>query len=157
MGGGLELALSADLIYLSSKARVGLPEVGLGLIPGFGGTQRLSRIVGLHVARELIYTGAHIGAERALELGIALRVFEPEALLDEVIAIARTIASKAPRAVRAAKRVVEQGFDMPLEQALLDEQRAFEQLFSHEEPREGMSAYLEKRIPSFSPEAPRDA
>ena len=149
LGGGLELALSADLIYASEKAKLGLPEVGLGLVPGFGGTQRLSRLVGPHVARELVFTGKMIDAQKAKEYGIVLEVFSPDDLLDEVIKIAKTIAAKGPSAVRSAKKVMYAGIEQPLEDALLSEQRVFQQLFQSEEPRQGMQAHLERRDPEF--------
>jgi enoyl-CoA hydratase len=149
LGGGLELALSADLIYASEKAKLGLPEVGLGLVPGFGGTQRLSRLVGPHVARELVFTGKMIDAQKAKEYGIVLEVFSPDDLLEEVIKIAKTIATKGPSAVRSAKKVMYAGIEQPLEDALLSEQRVFQQLFQSEEPRQGMQAHLERRDPEF--------
>lgn len=149
LGGGLELALSADLIYASEKAKVGLPEVGLGLVPGFGGTQRLSRLVGPHVARELVFTGQMIDAKKAKEYGIVLEVFSAESLMEEVQKIARTIAAKGPKAVRAAKKVMYAGIEQPLDDALLAEQRVFQQLFQNEEPRQGMHAHLERRDPEF--------
>jgi enoyl-CoA hydratase len=149
LGGGLELALSCDLLYASTKARVGLPEVGLGLIPGFGGTQRLGRLIGYHAARELVFTGGMIKADEALARGIVLRTFAPEDLFNEVLAIAKTIASKGPEAVRCAKRVMAQGRQMPLSDALELESQSFQELFDADEPREGMRAHLEKRAPKF--------
>lgn len=149
LGGGLELALAADLIYGSTKAKVGLPEVGLGLIPGFGGTQRLARLIGPHAARELVFTGKMLDAQAARERGIFLEVFEPDALLEEVLKVARAIASKGPRAVHAAKRVMAAGLDESLSASLELEQNAFQHLFEQDEPREGMSAHLQKRAANF--------
>ncbi len=149
LGGGLELALSCDLLYASTKARVGLPEVGLGLIPGFGGTQRLGRLIGYHAARELVFTGGMIKADEALARGIVLRLFEPDTLLDEVLTIARTIASKGPLAVRCAKRVMARGREVSLADGLELEASSFQELFDDEEPREWMRAHLEKRAPEF--------
>lgn len=151
LGGGLELALTADLLYASTKAKVGLPEVGLGLIPGFGGTQRLGRLIGYHAARELVFTGKMINAEEAHRLGLVLATFEPEQLIDGVLAVARQIAARGPLAVRAAKRVMEQGRQRPLSEALELEAGSFQELFDQEEPREGMRAHLEKRQPQFRP------
>lgn len=149
LGGGLELALSCDLLYASTKARLGLPEVGLGLIPGFGGTQRLGRLIGYHAARELVFTGNLIKADEALRIGLVLKTFEPEELEEGVLQIARQIASRGPRAVRCAKRVMEQGRPLNVAQALELEARSFQELFDGEEPFEGMRAHLEKREPAF--------
>ena len=149
LGGGLELALACDLIYASTQAKFGLPEVTLGLIPGFGGTQRLARLIGPHAAREMIFTGQIIPATRAKDLGLVLALFEPDDLLGEVHAIAKTIASRGPRAVRIAKRTVAAGLDLPLKEGLQTEVNAFGHLFDHDEPREGMRAHLEKRSPTF--------
>ena len=149
LGGGLELALSCDLLYASTKARVGLPEVGLGLIPGFGGTQRLGRLIGYHAARELVFTGGMIKADEALRLGLVLKTFEPEALEEGVMTIAKQIAARGPGAVRCAKRVMEQGRPLNISQALELETRSFQELFDSEEPFEGMRAHLEKRAPEF--------
>ena len=149
LGGGLELALSCDLIYASTKAKMGLPEVGLGLIPGFGGTQRLGRTIGFQAARELVYTAEMISAEKAHRLGLVVSVHEPDALLDHVRQVARTISSRGPRAVHTAKRVMAKGSDETKGAGLSRELDAFEYLFGHEEPREGMRAHLEKRDPDF--------
>ena len=149
LGGGLELALSCDLIYASTKAKLGLPEVGLGLIPGFGGTQRLGRRIGYQRARELVFTGGTIRADEAERIGLALRLFEPDALLEGVYEIARTIASKGPRAVRAAKEVMDKGRHATLHDALATERGAFSGLFNSDEPAEGMRAFVEKRAPDF--------
>ena len=121
----------------------------MGLIPGFGGTQRLGRLIGYHAARELIFTGAMIKADEALRLGLVLKTFEPDALLEQVTSIARQIASQGPQAVRCAKRVMNQGRPLNLAQALELESRSFHELFDHEEPREGMRAHLDKRSPNF--------
>lgn len=149
LGGGLELALACDLIYASTEAKFGLPEVGLGLIPGFGGTQRLGRLINRHAARELVLTGRTIDAQEAYRIGLALRVFEPDALLDEVSAVADQIVGRGPHAVRAAKRVMARGHDMDLAAALAREQETFGKLFVHDEPEEGLSAHLERRDPNF--------
>ncbi len=149
LGGGLELALACDLLYASTKAKLGLPEVGLGLIPGFGGTQRLGRLIGYHAAREMIFTGSMVDAERALKLGLVLSVHDPDDLMEHVREVATTIASRGPRAIRAAKRVIKQGRDETLADGLSKEAHVFEHLFHHDEPREGMRAHLEKRDPDF--------
>ena len=149
LGGGCELALACDFIYASSKAKFGQPEVSLGIIPGFGGTQRLPRRVGSGTARELIYTGKMIDAEEALRIGLVNAVFEPDALVAEAIKTAKEIATKGPLAVAAAKHLIRDGVDMPLPEANRLEQVAFGHAFGTRDQREGMTAFLEKRPPSF--------
>lgn len=149
LGGGLELALSCDLIYMSEKAKVGLPEVGLGLIPGFGGTQRLGRLIGPHAARELTYTGKTIDAQAALALGLALAVFPLDTFMDEVMAVARQIAQRGPLAIRTAKQCMEDGRDLALVDALEQERAIFGRLFFEDERIEGMTAFVEKRQPNW--------
>lgn len=150
LGGGLELALTCDLIYLSEKARVGLPEVGLGIIPGFGGTQRLGRRIGWQQARRLVFTGETLNAEQAWDLGIAVEVLPPEDFLDEVLVIAKTIASKGPRAVRHAKSVMAKGSELSLAEGNELEIQGFSGLWQSKDRREGMTAFLEKRPPEFT-------
>jgi enoyl-CoA hydratase len=141
--------LACDFIYASSKAKFGQPEVGLGIIPGFGGTQRLPRRVGSAVARELIYTGKMINAEEALRVGLANAVFEPDELLAAAAKTAAEIASKGPLAVAAAKRLIRDGVDLALPEANRLEQAAFGEAFGTEDQSEGMGAFLEKRAPAF--------
>ncbi len=149
LGGGCELALACDFIYASNKAKFGQPEVGLGIIPGFGGTQRLPRRVGPAMARELIYTGKMIDAEEALRIGLANAVFEPDELLAAATTAAADIATKGPLAVAAAKRLIRDGVDIPLPQANKRERDAFGEGFGTEDQTEGMTAFLEKRPPHF--------
>jgi enoyl-CoA hydratase len=149
LGGGLELALSADFIYVSERAKFGLPEVGLGLIPGFGGTQRLARRIGAPRARELIYTGRVIDAAEALALGIVNRVLPPQDLLAKVAEACAAIAAKGPLAIAAAKRVVLRGEDVDLSSGCELEAVAFGNLFATADAREGTRAFLEKRKPEF--------
>ena len=149
LGGGCELALACDFIYASSKAKFGQPEVNLGIIPGFGGTQRLPRRVGAAAARELIYTGKMINAEEALRIGLANAVLEPDELLAVATKTAEEIASKGPLAVAAAKRLIRDGVDLPLPDANWLEQAAFGDAFGTEDQSEGMAAFLEKRAPAF--------
>ncbi len=149
LGGGCELALACDFIYASSKAKFGQPEVSLGIIPGFGGTQRLPRRVGSAAARELIYTGKMINAAEALRLGLANAVFEPDELLGAAAKTAAEIASKGPLAVASAKRLIRDGVDLPLPEANRLEQAAFGDAFGTEDQSEGMAAFLEKRAPTF--------
>lgn len=149
LGGGLELALSCDFIYASEKAKFGLPEVGLGLYPGFGGTQRLSRAIGPNRARELIFTGRMIGADEALAWGIVNRLATPESLLDTALETAREINQKGPVAVRLAKQVINEGKDESLQQGLDLERDVFPKCFESEDLKEGLAAFLEKRKPAF--------
>jgi enoyl-CoA hydratase len=150
LGGGLELALACDFVHASEKAKVGLPEVGLGIIPGFGGTQRLARRVGVGRARELVYTGAMIDAAEAHRIGIVNGVHAPEALLESVAGIAKTIASKGPLAVANAKRVIRDGLDGTLPEGNALEVAAFAGLFGSADQREGMQAFVEKRAAKFT-------
>jgi enoyl-CoA hydratase len=149
LGGGCELACACDWIHASTKARFGQPEVGLGLIPGFGGTSRLARRVGPGWARELVMGGELVDAETALAMGLANRLHEPEALLDAVLASAAKLAGKGPRAVALAKRVLLEGADADVRVASALEQAAFGTVFGTEESAEGMDAFLAKRLPKF--------
>jgi enoyl-CoA hydratase len=149
LGGGCELALACDWIYASNRARIGQPEVNLGLIPGFGGTSRLARRVGPGAVRELVLSGEPVKADAALQMGLANRVCEPDALLDAALASASVVASKGPRAVAVAKRVLLEGGDADVRVAHALEQSAFAGVFGSEESAEGMDAFLEKRDPKF--------
>jgi enoyl-CoA hydratase len=149
LGGGCELALACDFIYASSKARFGQPEVNLGLIPGFGGTSRLVRRVGIAWAKEIILGGENLKADEALRIGLVNRVFEPDDLLTAATAMGETIASKGPVAVALAKRVMQQGQEADLPTANALEQNAFGLVFASDDRREGMAAFLEKRDPAF--------
>jgi len=150
LGGGCELALACDFIYASSKARFGQPEVKLGVIPGFGGTQRLPRRVGVAKAKELVLTGEMIDAAEALRIGLVDAVVAPEELMAKVRATAAKIAGNGPLAVAEAKRIIHVGQSMGLEQANLLEQRSFGSLFATADQREGMEAFLGKRKPEFT-------
>jgi enoyl-CoA hydratase len=149
LGGGCELALACDFVYASEKAKLGQPEVKLGVIPGFGGTQRLVRRVGAARAREMIYTGGMIGAEEALRVGLVNAVFPPDTLMDQVRKTAAAIASMGPLAVAGAKRVILEGADTPLPEANAREVDAFARCFDSADQREGMDAFLAKREPKF--------
>jgi enoyl-CoA hydratase len=150
LGGGCELALACHVRFASSKARFGLPEVKLGVIPGFGGTQRLTRIVGRGNAAALILHGSQIGADEALRLGLVSAVLEPDALLPHCRKwLAETLAN-GPRALASALRAIREGMDIaPLENALEVEARLFAAACGTPEMREGTSAFLEKREPKF--------
>lgn len=152
LGGGLELALACDLIYASDKAKLGLPEVGLGIIPGFGGTQRLGRTIGWHHARELVFSGRQVRAEEALEMGLVCAVFPAEGFTDRVLEVAAKIAANGPIAVRTAKRVMRLGGETSLEEANALERDAFGELFVSKDRQEGMQAFLEKRKANFQGE-----
>lgn len=150
LGGGCELALACDLIYASDNARFGQPEVKLGLMPGFGGTQRLSRRIGAMAAMELIFTGRQIKAEAAKALGLCLEVLPQGELMAHVGKVAESIAAQGPVAVRACKAAMRQGAEAPLAVGNRLEQAAFALLFDSDDTREGLSAFLEKRAPNFT-------
>jgi len=149
LGGGCELALACDFIYASDKAKLGQPEVKLGVIPGFGGTQRLARRVGIAHARELVYTGAMVDAAEALRIGLVNKVFPAAELLDRTLETARTIATMGPLAIRAAKRAMLDGEGRPLPDANALEIVAFASCFATEDQKEGMAAFLSRRPPAF--------
>lgn len=150
LGGGCELALCCDFIYASRTAKFGQPEVGLGVTPGLGGTQRLPRRVGLSRALELMFTGAVVDADEALRIGLVNAVLEPADLLPRVRALAETIATRAPLAVAAAKRAARDGADLPLAGGLELERRLFSGLFATADQKEGMRAFIEKRAAAWS-------
>lgn len=149
LGGGCELALACDFIYASHKAKFGQPEVNLGVIPGFGGTQRLLRRVGTARALELCTTGAIIKADEALAMGLVNRVLEPEALMPTALETMKTIASKGPQAVAKAKELIYRGAHLPLDEANDLEKAAFAEMFTTADQREGMAAFLAKRPAQF--------
>lgn len=149
LGGGCELALACHLRIASRNARFGLPEVGLGIIPGYGGTVRLSRLIGLGRAVELTLTGELLDADRALSIGLVTAVVERDALLDESKALMRKITKNGPVAVRLALESVYHALDVATAEALELESSLFGLLASTEDMREGMAAFMEKRSPSF--------
>ena len=150
LGGGCELALACDFIWASQKARIGQPEVGLGLLPGFGGTSRLVRRVGPAWAKELILTGEPITAEVAERIGLVNRVFEePEEPVAAALELGEAIAKKGPVAIALAKRVIQEGQDADVRVAHAIEQQAFGLSFASHDRAEGMAAFLEKRDPKF--------
>ena len=150
LGGGMELALACDFIYASDDAKFGQPEINLGIIPGFGGTQRLARLIGKAQAKELIYTGQMIGAQEAKELGIVNKVFPAGDLLAAAQKAASTIASKGAWTLRLAKSAIEAGFDLDIKSGCQIEGDSFGLCFSHPDQKEGMTAFLEKRKPAFT-------
>ncbi len=149
LGGGCELALACDFLFASDKAKFGQPEVNLAVIPGFGGTQRLLRRVGIGRARELCFTGDIINAEEALRIGLVNRVLPGSELLAKAREVAATIAAKGPLAIAQCKRILLRGADLPLPTANELEAQAFGTLFGSEDQKEGMKAFLEKRKASF--------
>lgn len=149
LGGGLELALACDFIYASEKAKLGFPEVGLGIMPGFGGTQNLARLIGPNKANELIFTGRIINAQKALAWGIVNEVFAPEELMAKTLETAREIAGKGTLGVRYGKDAIANGLNMTKEDGFRYEASLFAVLFSTEDQREGMGAFLEKRKAEF--------
>jgi enoyl-CoA hydratase len=152
LGGGLEIALACDFIYASEKAKLGVPEVTLGIFPGFGGTQRLPRLIGTGRAKELIFTGKMVDAHEACDLGIVNKVFPPDKLMEEVTKTARTIAQNGPVAVSMAKGAVNAGYDEGREEGEAIEMTAWGNSFATHDQKEGMGAFLEKRRPQFKGE-----
>jgi enoyl-CoA hydratase len=149
LGGGCEVALACDFIYASENAMFGLPEITLGIIPGFGGTQRLPRLVGESMAKELIFTGKMIPAEQAKNIGLANKVCSQEQLMDEVVKTAKTIASRGKVSLRAAKQAINNGMNVDLTTGCRMEIDAFALCFTSPDAKEGASAFLEKRTPDF--------
>ncbi|MFE7114798.1 enoyl-CoA hydratase/isomerase family protein [Streptomyces sp. NPDC057654] len=148
-GGGFEVALCCDFIVASARARFALPEVTLGLIPGGGGTQRLARAAGTRFTKELVMTGRRVRPDEAVQRGLVTEVAEPEALMERALAFAVLLATRAPLAVREAKRVIDGGVAQGLDAALSAEQAALGQLFESADGQEGISAFIEKRVPRF--------
>ncbi len=149
LGGGLEVALACDMIWASDKAKFGLPEVSLGIMPGYGGTQRLTRWVGLGRAREMTFSGQFYDAKTAYEFGLVQRVLSPETLLAEVMKLAETISSRGPVALQRAKKTINEGTEKPLAEGLKMEANEFSFLFNSEDHLEGITAFIEKRPAKF--------
>jgi enoyl-CoA hydratase len=152
LGGGNELAMSCDMIIASETARFGQPEINLGVIPGAGGTQRLTRAVGKALAMEMVLNGRTLTAEEARQFGLVNRVVPVERYLDEAMQLAGEIAARAPLAVRLGKEAVNQTFESFLSDGLADERRLFYLLFASQDQKEGMQAFVEKRKPSWKGE-----
>ena len=151
LGGGCELAMACDIRIASERAKFGQPEVGLGIIPGYSGTQRLPRLVGKGKAMELILTGNIITAETAGSIGLADQVVPQESLMDEALAMARKIASNGPVAIAYAKKAIQQGTELSdMDAAIVLEADYFGKCFSTSDQKEGMAAFLEKRKPQFT-------
>lgn len=144
LGGGCELAMACDIRLCSDNARFGQPEVGLGIIPGFSGTVRLARLVGMSMAKQLIYSGKPVKADEALRIGLVQAVYPQAELMDKALELAGQIAANAPLAVSAAKLCINTTFDMDAEEAIAFENQAFGMCFSTEDQKAGMKAFLEK-------------
>ena len=150
LGGGCELAMACDIRIASEKAKFGQPEVGLGIIPGFGGTQRLARLVGKGMAKYLIMTAEMIPASEAFRIGLVEKIATPEELMVEAEKVAKTIISKAPVAIATAKTAINNGYDMDMKSASKFEIETFTAAFGSQDKAEGMAAFLEKRAPEFT-------
>ncbi|MGV8073205.1 MAG: enoyl-CoA hydratase/isomerase family protein [Syntrophobacteraceae bacterium] len=149
LGGGLELALSCDFIYASEKAKFALPEINLGIHPGWGGTQRLTRLIGRAKTKELAMTGEMIDGKQAFELGLAAKLFPSETLFEETMKVAKHIASRSQLALRCIKLAVDRGVDTDLRTAIFLEAQTFGVNFAGSDAMEGVTAFLEKRQPDF--------
>ena len=149
LGGGTEIAMACDFIYASEKAKFGQPEITLGVIPGFGGTQRLSRLVGKSLAKELCMTGVIISAQEAKEIRLVNKVFSPEKLWEETMKVAKGMAGKGKVSMRATKQCIDRGYDVDLHSGSYMESDAFALCMASPDGKEGMTAFLEKRKPEF--------
>lgn len=149
LGGGFELALSCDLIFAADTAEFGFPEVNIGVMPGAGGTQRLTKLIGKTKALEWLWTGERMSAKEAHALGIVNRVVAPELLLEETMRLARKLAAKPPLSLRLIKEAVNKAVDYPLYEGMQFERKNFYLLFATEDQKEGMAAFIEKRKPRF--------
>jgi enoyl-CoA hydratase len=150
LGGGCELALACDIRFAASTARLGQPEVNLGIIPGWGGTQRLARVCGTGVAKDLILTGRPVDAAEALRIHLVTAVFEPDELMARTMETARVLAAKGPLALAAAKAAVDQALQGEHGTNLQAEADRFGELFASEDTKEGLTAFVEKREPRFT-------
>ncbi len=150
LGGGCEIAMACDFVCASEDAKFGQPEINLGIIPGFGGTQRLARLVGKARAKELCMTGRIISAQEAFAMGLVTRLFPANTLIDETMKIAKTIADKGMVSLRAIKHVINNGFDADLKTACALEADTFAMCFASPDQKEGTTAFLEKRKPKFT-------
>lgn len=149
LGGGCELCMTCDMIIASDTAKFGQPEIRIGVMPGAGGTQRLTRVLGKAKAMELVLTGRFLEAEEALKLGLINKIVPVELYLDEAVKLAEEIAEKAPLAVQMAKESVLQAFETHLQEGLMFERKNFYMLFATEDQKEGMNAFVEKRKAEF--------
>ena len=149
LGGGFEVALACDIIYASEKAKVGFPEMTLGIFPGFGGTQRTAKLVGLAKAKELIFSGKTIAAQEAYDMGLLNKVVADDQLMVEVMALANKIKANGPFSIGLAKECINKSLYLGMEEALMLEARDFGLCFATSDQKEGMTAFVEKRKPTF--------
>ena len=149
LGGGCELAMACDLIVAAESAVFGQPEINLGIIPGAGGTQRLTRAVGKSIAMDMVLTGRRLSAQEALQYGLVARVLPTEGFADAAVAVAVEIAARSPIALRIAKEAVNHAFELPLAEGIHLERRLFNMLFATADQKEGMAAFVEKRPPAW--------
>jgi enoyl-CoA hydratase len=149
LGGGTEISMACDMRFASEKARFGQPEILIGLIPGWGGTQRLPRLIGMGRAKELVMSGEQIDAQRAYEIGLVNRIYPPETLLEETMKFARKLSGLPPFQLKMAKHSINFGYDLPLDNAGRLEVECCAQCFSTQDQKEGMKAFLEKRKPGY--------
>jgi enoyl-CoA hydratase len=149
LGAGCEVAMACDMVIASESAKFGQPEITIGVIPGAGGTQRLTRAVGKVIAMEMILNNRTLSAQEAYQFGLVNRVVAVENYLDESLKLADEIASRAPLAVRAAKKMINQSYELSLAEGLAEEKQAFYNLFASEDQKEGMKAFIEKRKPEW--------
>ena len=149
LGGGCEIAMSCDIILASEKAKFGQPEVGLGITPGFSGTQRLPRRVGIAKAKELIFSGKMIKADEAKEIGLVNAVFAPEALMDAAVEMAKSFTKNAPVAVKYSKACIDRGMQMDIDDGIALENEMFAMCYATADQKEGMTAFLQKRSATF--------
>jgi len=149
LGGGTEIAMACDLRFASEKARFGQPEILIGIIPGWGGTQRLARLVGMGRAKEVILAGEQLEAQRAYEIGLVNRIYPPERLLEETRKFAEKLAALPGFALKMAKHSINYGYDIALDNAISLEIKCCAECFSTDDQKEGMKAFLEKRKPTF--------
>ncbi len=152
LGGGCELALACDIRLAANTAKFGQPEVGLGIIPGFSGTYRLTKIVGMGMAKELIFSARAIKADEALRIGLVNAVYEPQDLMKEAMRLAHRIVKNAPIAVRYAKECINEEYDLPADEAIAFESRMFGKCFATKDQKEGMTAFLTKQDAHFTNE-----
>lgn len=149
LGGGCEIAMSCDMVIASETAKFGQPEITIGVIPGAGGTQRLPRAVGKAMAMEMILNNRTLSATEALQFGLINRIVPIDAYLDEALKLAEEVASRAPAAIRSAKKMINQAYERFLGDALFEEKKEFYNLFTTEDQKEGMRAFAEKRKPQW--------
>ena len=151
LGGGNELAMSCDIRVCSDNAMVGQPEVGLGITPGFGGTQRLARLVGMGMAKQLVYSAFNVKADEALRIGLVNAVYPQAELMDNALKLATKIASNAPIAVRHCKQAMNEGIELPIDKAVAVEEKLFGECFETHDQKEGMGCFLSKEKPKPKP------